>query len=604
MTSVAKRISGKLFAKPVKAVKAEVIPQPKPAPVPTAKELTKRAKELQKSWKLREALANVDQALLLAPGHQEALQFRGTLLMDLGEIELARKSAAELIRAYPIDPLAIRQHRALGMPFEAPSRERALAASIAAGATATAFKNAASYLYEAELFAECLEFCNLALVAAVRPPLKQPVSKRTIISIEMQKGLAYEGLHQTERAIAVYESILSTGEPYGSPASGLARCLLEIGQPEKAEAILRTAGFKKDGEPPFTPLMLDVLQARGKILESYQLYRRKPVTVALGSLFGRPTVISDLDINDASNLAKTALLLSEGGPGDEFRLSTTYADLANHFSELTITCDPRVESLMVRSFPAITFLPSARYRREIAQKIENRDLISDATLFQTLSDQAIHLGKTKDVVCSVLDTLADIRPSAEAFANAKNSNLVPDPVKRAQWRQQVDPSRLNVGIAWRSMLQSVARNRHYLSAGDLMPLASVPNVHFWLLQPKATDEELAFLKARLSLRIAEGLDLVDDFEGQAAFISNLDAVVSPFATTGELASALGVPTFLVSTTRSTLWRRTESGGDIWHRNTRIKEAKTTQPVAAAMSDIASDLAALRDGKVTALRSWS
>jgi ADP-heptose:LPS heptosyltransferase len=185
-----------------------------------------------------------------------------------------------------------------------------------------------------------------------------------------------------------------------------------------------------------------------------------------------------------------------------------------------------------------------------------------------VSDQVIVAAKDVDLVCSLLDTLVDLRPDREAFRKDKQP-LQPDPALLKYWAGKTNaPGRLKVGLSWRSMLQSVARNRHYMIVEDLGPLASV-DADFWLLQPNATEEEIDHLRSFLTLHIPENLDLVNDFEGQLAFTANMDFVVSPFTTTGELAGAAGTPTILVSTTRSTTWRRNPDGSDIWHATTQI-----------------------------------
>lgn len=150
--------------------------------------------------------------------------------------------------------------------------------------------------------------------------------------------------------------------------------------------------------------------------------------------------------------------------------------------------------------------------------------------------------------------------------------------------------RPQIGLAWRSMLQSVARDRHYLQATDLDRLADV-DADFWILQPKASTEELDHLARHLSLRIPEGLDLVDDLEGQLAIVSMLDCVVSPFTTTAELGGAAGTPTLMLSTLYSTRWR--DAGErDIWHPAARVVSGTPSWDRKSLMARVASALADL------------
>jgi hypothetical protein len=118
------------------------------------------------------------------------------------------------------------------------------------------------------------------------------------------------------------------------------------------------------------------------------------------------------------------------------------------------------------------------------------------------------------------------------------------------------------------MRQDLARNRHYFSANDLLPLANL-QADFWLLQIGSTVEELETLDSHLSLKVMPGLDLKDDFEGQAALMKNLDFVISPLTNTAEFAGSLGVQTLIAAPDYTTSWRRNADGRDIWYRSATI-----------------------------------
>lgn len=507
------------------------------------------------------------QVLAQDPTDQQGLQLRLQALMLLGDLEAAREAAQVLAETHPLDSQAPLRQRALGMTPAAPSRDVAWQHAVAAGATPKAFGVAASYLYHAELFVDCIEFSQLGIAAIGR---EAKAEGTTVMELAFRNwiGLCLEGLGQFDRAMEVYTVPLAHPRSTVNAATGIARCWLELGQPDRAEAMLRTMKGSGDGPLRFSVLALDVLQAQGKIGASYQLYRTRPVSVALARFFDQPPA-ADLDLRSGS--FKTALFLAEGGPGDELRLCSLYEDLVELVDEVTITCDPRLEAIMARSFPRITFLPTERHRIDFAKPVEDRTLIDDKGLYNFVSDTAVEVGRAKDVVCSVLDTLAEVRPNLEAFHSATPSPLVPDPELREYWSARIGAGdgKLKVGLAWRSMLESVARNRHYLKVEDLAPLGSLSDVEFWLLQPNPTPHELERLADLVDFRIPEDLHLVDDLEGQLAFASCLDAVVAPFATTAELAAAAGTPTAMISTTQSTLWRRRSNGTDMFRPNAHI-----------------------------------
>ena len=475
------------------------------------------AQELVAEWRLKEALGTLEQDVLSEdPTNQAGLQLRLQVLMLLGDVEAAREAAQLLAQTHPLDSQAPLRQRALGMKPEVPSRDVAWQHALAAGATPKAFGVAASYLYHAELFEDCIEFSLLG-IAAIGRDAKSGVTTPMELAFRNWIGLCLEGLGQFDRAIETYAVPLAhPGSTTVNAATGVARCWLELGHPKRAEAMLRT--FRGSGEGPlsFSVLALDVLQAQGKVGESYQLYRTRPVSLALAKFFDQAPAA---ELNLRSGAHESALFLAEGGPGDELRLSSVYEDLAELVGDVTITCDPRLEAIMKRSFPQVTFMATERHRIDFAKPIGDRTLINDKVLYNFVSDAAVEVGRTKDVVCSVLDTLAEVRPDLDAFHSAAPSPLVPDPELREYWSARIGAGdgKLKVGLAWRSMLESVARNRHYLKVEDLAPLGGLKNVEFWVLQPTPTPLELERLEALVDFRIPEGLHLVDDLEGQLAF---------------------------------------------------------------------------------------
>ena len=131
---------------------------------------------------------------------------------------------------------------------------------------------------------------------------------------------------------------------------------------------------------------------------------------------------------------------------------------------------------------------------------------------------------------------------------------------------------IKIGLAWRSMIRSSARSKHYLSVEDLSAFRGKENIEIWVLQPDWDAGEINQLReifGESNVHLAEDVDLIDDFERQAALIVGLDAVISPCSTTAELASALGIKTYILSNSYMTSWRKNEDGSDIWYANSRL-----------------------------------
>lgn len=121
------------------------------------------------------------------------------------------------------------------------------------------------------------------------------------------------------------------------------------------------------------------------------------------------------------------------------------------------------------------------------------------------------------------------------------------------------------------------------------------DVDLWIVQPDPTEPELGILGSGRARVAVPAFDVVDDFENLAAFFVCMDAVISPFTTTAELAGALGVPTFMLSTTHITAWRRGPDGADFWHRSARVVVGASAGDRASVIRSLESELRALIEG---------
>ncbi|NIC04159.1 tetratricopeptide repeat protein [Billgrantia bachuensis] len=543
----------------------KVLGQPTPKKVDPIPGMLAEAKRLLSAWQLEASLSLVEGILELDSENRRALQLKGVLLGNLGKLKESLSVTLSTLEKYPLDVPSLKQLRALGYKPKEASRITAIAYARNYNYDPVICLECAEYLYDAELFAESVELCEVGLAAI--SALKYTAKLALVAGqLKIEKAKALEADGKLKDAEDLYCSLLVEPAVGRSAVVGLARCLLEYGKSDRAESLLEAIGKKAT---VFSSLMLDVLQAQGRLRDSYLLYRKRPVSRAMAKAFSMPHPPEELNICDSANKFKKALILLEGGPGDEIRFSTLYNDIADKFLKVTMTCDPRLESVMSRSFPHISFIPVPRRRREFVENMLDRTKIPDAVLFQCVTDNVLEESSKYEVVCSILDTLADVRPNFDSFPTSKNS-LQPCEALVSYWSEQLEPTKkVRIGLAWRSMLQTVARNKHYFTVNQLVSLKDIPNCEFWLLQPGVTEGEIAFLRQHIDIHVPKDLDLVDDFENQLALISCLDYVISPFTTTGELAAACGVPVLLTSTSRNTTWRRQKSGYDIWHSNATI-----------------------------------
>ncbi|ALG73290.1 hypothetical protein VY88_24060 [Azospirillum thiophilum] len=215
------------------------------------------------------------------------------------------------------------------------------------------------------------------------------------------------------------------------------------------------------------------------------------------------------------NIAGRRLLVwREQGVGDEILFASCYEEAMRRAGRLVIECDRRLIPLFSRSFP------DADLRSESA---DPRDV-----------DVQVAAGSLPRL----------LRADLKRFPG-RPSWLVPDPALVERWRQRLSAlgPGLRVGIGWRSQLMTADRKAAYVMLEHWGAVFAVPGVVFINLQYGDCEAELRAAEARFGVTIHRwaDLDLKDNFDNAAALAANLDLVISPAMSAGELAGALGVP---------------------------------------------------------------
>ncbi|CAO3409546.1 tetratricopeptide repeat protein [Azospirillum largimobile] len=219
---------------------------------------------------------------------------------------------------------------------------------------------------------------------------------------------------------------------------------------------------------------------------------------------------------------KRLLVWREQGVGDEILFASCYPSLIARAGHVVIECDRRLVPLFARSFPMATV-------REQSVDGAGRELIEPPDC-----DLQIPAG---DLPHRLRESLSTFEPHGPW--------LVPDPALVDGWRERLavlGPG-LRVGIGWRSQVMTSDRKAAYVMLEHWGPVFAIPGVVFVNLQYGDCEAELAAAEERFGVRIHrwDDLDLKDDFDGAAALTANLDLVISPAMSAGELAGALGVP---------------------------------------------------------------
>ena len=263
-------------------------------------------------------------------------------------------------------------------------------------------------------------------------------------------------------------------------------------------------------------------------------------------------------------------MIAQGGPGDEVRLAATYDALRAHSAALSVTCDPRLRTLLQRSFPDIELVPVARLdRRRPGGAGPGSAPRSGDALFTLLTSEARALADRCDgvLLATALHQLT-LGPEGKA---PYDSYVRPQPELVARVAERWPVGHRRVGVVWRSEFRGPDRDLHYLSVTEAARLLP-PEDLIVCLQHDATAAEREQL-TRLSegrVEFVDDIDLRNDFESTAALLAGLDLVLGVGTTMTDLSGALGTTTLLRPAGRLGAWRATDAAGhDFWHRGTLV-----------------------------------
>lgn len=272
---------------------------------------------------------------------------------------------------------------------------------------------------------------------------------------------------------------------------------------------------------------------------------------------------------------KSLAIAVRGGPGDELRLAAMCLQrlLDAGIRDCIFACDPRLYTLLRRSYPEIDFVPTfsghRQLRRDDGEKSPTLDrvwpgvaprVVEMAMPFERMAGQ--------DFVCH------SDRLFHEAYVEAvlrhgqplRHRFAVPDPARVQEMRAHLAKlgPKPKVGLCWRGSFINRYRKRGYFAIDEIASILEVKDVTFVDLQVNQSVEEAAVLQAA-GVQAIPGLNLYDDFEGVAALVSELDLVLTPGVTIRDIASAVNVPvwSFTVIPGASDVWRKGAQRRDSW-----------------------------------------
>ena len=264
----------------------------------------------------------------------------------------------------------------------------------------------------------------------------------------------------------------------------------------------------------------------------------------------------------------------EQGLGDQIMYASCVPDLAASAERTILQCDPRLVTLMRRSFPAV--------------EVRTAAAASDAGVGAETWDWEIPMGSLPGI----------FRASAGAFPQRAGGYLRADPARVAFWKQHLrtlgaGPS---IGISWRGGSPRTRRALRSIDPETFVGMLSAPGTVLVSLQYGDSDSDLARLRTAAGKPIHHWPEVIADYDETAAVVSALDLVISVCTSIVHLAGALGSNAWVL-VPQVAEWRYGRRGERMpWYDRVRLYRQSTLgewQPVlrqiSAALNDGAPDV---------------
>lgn len=486
---------------------------PDPLAGPDAERVLDRALSAHRTGCFEAALSAYRDVLAISPAHADALHLIGVVEQSRGDRGRALGWIARALRTAPLFPLALNN---LGVVLQGMRRTDAAEAALSrALAISPAMPEAVAHMgvnhENATRYADAVQWHRRAIALAPATAAHHNNLGTTLEFLGRFKD--------AENAYRVGASLDPSGIPH--VLSNLGNAARLHGRPSDARRWFARAGAASPGFPLASWNLALIALARGDVVEGWAGYEKRFLAPQL-----HPAPEIDLPIWRGEELRGRRLLVwPEQGIGDEILFAATLEPLKRLDGTVVLESDPRLVPLFRRSFPwAECRISAVRLAGPRAGDPMDCDL---------------------QIAMGSLPAILRVRPGD--FAASPLPHLVPDPDLRAEWRERVDAlgPGFKVGVAWRSSMKSVYRDPAYLNLVDLLPIMGGRGVRAINLQYGDCADEIAACRETSGSFPHEwdDLDLTNDFDAVAALMVNLDLVVTPATSAGELAGSLGVPTW-------------------------------------------------------------
>ena len=436
------------------------------------------ANALREQGKFMEAIEAYQQAIRIQPNHADAYNNLGTIFINQNRIDDAIEAYRQAIQIQPNQ--------------------------------GEAYYNLGNALHRQEKLEEAIEAYQQAI--QIQPNYVDAYNNLGVVLIDHEK---------LRESVQIYQKTLEIQPNYADAYNNLGNALREQGKLEESIRIFQKAIYIQPNHAEAHNNLAMTLLLKGDFKNGWKQYewRRQCDNFPFEKRdFSQPFW------EGTDPKAKSILVWTEQGIGDEIMFSSILPDLLSRNANVIVESDTRMVSLFQRSFPKIRFIPR--------QNPPNSQLLNTTMDYQTPIGS---LGKW-------------FRTDNNSFILNRNTYLYACPKKTSEIRkkyQELAKEKILIGISWKStgidQRQTYSKKKKSTLLEHWQPVLAQRNCYFINLQYGNVKQELNEFQKHNNLKIHqdEEIDSLSSLDDFAAQISALDLVISTSNTTVHLAGALG-----------------------------------------------------------------
>jgi len=349
--------------------------------------------------------------------------------------------------------------------------------------------------------------------------------------LEYDLSFFYTGSGEYLKAKERLEALIAKDETYIINYFNLSTCYLMLGDPEKALNILRLILKKQpdmaDAQSNYAYVeMVSLGKFTLKGLEYYdnpKNFKRRYYKRCLPQ-----------PLWDGSNIKDKKLLISsEQGIGDEIRFFPHISQLQHLYGEVVFECSPKLVPIFARSVPDGVVVKPHPLKILLETTDKNRPDIDFHSPLGSLRRFAFIENGQRHII--------------------PNNFLIVDPDKKTFWKNKIDEltpkNNLKVGICWVSGKINLLRKKVYPTDKEWNRLFEINGVTFFNANyAPQSQTQLDKWENETGVKINNFLELDqrDDLDSTAAYLSNMDLVISVGTAVDELAAGIGIKTWKIT----------------------------------------------------------